>query len=96
MSRATKAEFLLLSAFAFAAVSGCGATKIIKTPGPVQKVEVTKYVPLPKEHLQKCPIEYIKERSVSEAVRVLNANTAYLEKCAQQIIEINKLQPKGE
>ena len=94
MSRTTKAAFLCASALALASLTGCGKTQIVKEPGPVHQVEVTKYVPLKPEHLKKCPIEYIKERSVEEAVRVLNFNTAALEKCAQQIIDINKLQPQ--
>lgn len=92
MSRATKATVLFACALAFASIAGCGR-QVVKEPGPVQKVVVKEYVRLPKEHLKKCPIEYIKERNVSEAVRVLNYNTASLEKCAQQIIEIIKLQP---
>jgi hypothetical protein len=78
-------------------LAGCGTTSRIFQKGAtvpvVEKVEVTKYVALPVEHLLRGTPARAKNRTVGEYVRVANTNTALLYQCYRQLEEIEKLQP---
>lgn len=78
-------------------LAGCGTTSRIFQKVPtepvVEKVEVVRYVPLPKEYLEPCTATHAADRSVGEYVRVANTNTPRLVQCGKQIEAIRKLQP---
>ena len=64
------------------------------TETQVQKVEVPMYMKLPEYLLTPCPVTHAADRSINEYIRVAIENTSNLEKCANQIQGITKLQPE--
>lgn len=83
MCRIAKAAALSACLAAFT-LTGCAGDKLVRVP---VKQYVLIEVPsvLPDEVIKKCPIDYKKENTVEEAVRLANVNTTSLEVCASQV-----------
>jgi hypothetical protein len=83
---------LLAIAFVLLALFGCAPVKPAQPVTPqVVTVTVTKYVQVPEELTQPCPIEQPLSRTVAEAVRVARARKDALITCNKQMDAIRSL-----
>lgn len=76
------------------AMAGC-ASAPPPAPEPVPtliKVPVTRYVPVPAELTEPCPIKRATERTVEAVVSAYNANVSALEACNADKAAIRKLE----
>lgn len=71
--------------------TGCQQTKPTVPVPQVVTVTVTKYVPVPKEFTEHCPIAEPTNRTVKEAVRVAKSRRTSLENCNSQLDKIRGL-----
>lgn len=62
----------------------------------VIEVPVTRYVPVPVELTEPCPVPAIKGRTVGDVVDAANARKLALDRCNAQLDAIRKAQPKQE
>lgn len=81
-----------------AGLAGCAGTP---EPRPfvapeVIEVPVTRYVPVPAELTEPCPVPAIKGRTVGDVVDAANARKLALDRCNAQLDAIRKAQPKQE
>lgn len=83
---------LLAVCFVLLALFGCAPVKPAPPVTPhVVTVTVTKYVQVPEELTQPCPIEQPLSRTVAEAVRVARARKDALVTCNKQMDAIRSL-----
>jgi len=89
MPRAIRLLILALPVF----LTGCpGDVKpTIPVTPQIVEVPVTKYVAVPEDLTQPCPIETPQKRTVAEAVRVAAARKASLVSCNAQLDAIRNL-----
>lgn len=87
------ARTLLLLAVCFVLLALFGCTPVKPQPVTPQVVTqtVTKYVSVPAELTQPCPIEAPRARTVAEAVRVARARKDALIECNHQLDQIRSL-----
>ena len=83
MRPTAKAAALSACLIAFT-LTGCPGDKLVRVPVK-QYVLIEVPTILPDEVVKKCPVDYKKENTVEEAVRLANVNTTSLEVCAGQV-----------
>lgn len=77
------------------ALAGCKSAPEVRpfVAPTIIEVPVTKYVPLPEELTQPCPVPAIKGRTVGDVVEASNARKVALDRCNAQVKAIRELQP---
>lgn len=81
----------LLTIAVMAGLCACTPTKPDVVIPQIVTQTVTKYVPVPVQLTEACPIEKPKQRTVGEAVRVAKARRDALEQCNRQLDQIRQL-----